>query len=235
MPTRFDLSRTSAAQSGLLGLPLELKQKIFRPLLIASRAINLELIAPANLPEWWMHVDKIDPWVMNVCPALRRAAATVLYQENTFRFWSPTQAHLFAKLVNAELVRSFAFMIEDSVSPEWCTYLEGKISTFSFRNDFLQVNDLELFFTRTVSDKFPLNVRNIQWELRKLDICDALIRNIMVFRTFRIDDMDIPRPVPCRPSNLEELVKRAMNGDRDLFEEYQWEIGYAAQLYVFST
>ncbi len=133
-----------AARPGLLNLPLELKQNIFRPLLVAGSAFNLELLEVEHLPDWWMHVKGINPGIMYVYTALRRTAATVLYQENTFRFWSPVEAHRFAKLENAEEVRSFIFMVEDPVTATWCRYFEGRDPAFSCRNDFLQVNDLNL-------------------------------------------------------------------------------------------
>ena len=214
----------SVAQSGLLSLPLELKQQIFRPFLIASRTINLEFFKAEDLPRWWMHVDGfgpgIDPSIMDVCSALRYAAATVLYQENRFIIWSPAEAHRFTKLENTEQVRSFTFIINDSVATKWCSYFDGEQTAFSFKNDFRQVKDLCLLFMRTSSAAFPWSERSIHWEFKKLGICNALIRNVKVLRDFRIRDLDILRLAPPKLSKLENLVKSAMDGNKEFFDEY---------------
>lgn len=233
MSTQIKSPERSVTQSGLLGLPIELKQQIFRPLLIVNRTINLEFFKAKDFPKWWMHVDGngpgIDPGIMDVCSVLRYAAATVLYQENSFIIWSPAEAHRFAMLENAEQVRSFTFMINDPTVRKWCSYFEGEHPAFSFKNDFHQVKDLCLLFMRTSSAAFPWSERSIHWEFKKLEICNALVRNIKVLRDFRIRDLDIPRSAPHKLSKLEKLVKGAMDGKKQIFDEYHWEINYAIQ------
>ena len=226
MATQIKRTSLVATQFGVLSLPLELQQQIFRRLLVAKRAINLRR---GDQPEWWTDADAIDPAIMYVCPALRDAAATTLYQENNFKFWSPIEAHHFAMLKNAEQVRSFTLMIDDPVTASWLAYFEGEDPAFSFENDFLQVNDLSLFLTRREMDIFPCNESDIFWEYRKAMICEALIRNIRVYRKFHIDDWDIPRMVLYKSSRLEGCVQRAMNGNKEHFEEYWWEINWALQ------
>ena len=224
MSTQIEPPSPSATRSSILFLPLELQQKIFRPLLVASRAINL---GRGDQLEWWTHVNAIDSAILYVCPALRDAAATILYQENSFKFWSPMEAHRFAKLENAEQVRSFILMIDDPDTVRWLAYFKGEDPALSFKNDFLQVNDLNFFFTRRETNILPCSEKNIFWEYRKIMICGALIRNIRVYRKFRIDDWDIPRMVLQKSSRLERCVQRAMNGNKEYFEEYWWEINWA--------
>ena len=232
MPAPIPSPATSAPQSGLLNLPLELKEMIFRHLLVARGAINPELLKVKRFLPWWMQDKRIDCGIMNVSQKLNDAAATVLYRYNTFRFWAPAEAHRFAKLENAKQARSFVFVIEDPTWTNWCTYFEGNTPGFSYRNDFLRVKDLKLFFVRTESEVWSGMESDIQWEVRKLGICDALIRNIKVSRNFCIRDMNTVSSSSREESGLETLVKRAMKGENEYFEQYQHDTSYVIQQYV---
>ena len=78
-------------------------------------------------------------------------------------------------------------------------------------------------------DMLPGSERDVFWEYQKMRFCGTLIHKIRVYRWFNIGDVDILRFVPHGSSRLEGCVRRAMEGDREFFEEYRWELNWALQ------